>query len=119
MRLITVDDEGVDLLEAAAEMAHAALDARARRVDPDGLISTSVGMSRIKTADVLKQLRMPPLGRFTDLPIKERHACENICNLMLAAETDDQKNELFDQLRVYTLRRSFKRTDKEASPIKT
>ncbi len=111
MRFVTMDDEGRDLLEAGVEMAHAALDARARRVDPDGLVSRSVAMSKIKTASLLKCLREPPMAEFSELSAKDKAIARDLMKMFLAA-TDKQEEELiWRKFRAVTLVRA--KTDRK------
>ncbi len=106
MRFITMDDEAADLLEAAADMAHAALHARAKRRDPDEIISRSYEMSRIKTNDVIRQLREPPLGAWGVLPETDREQVLKLFQLFLDMETLNERNELWKIIRTFVLRRA-------------
>lgn len=106
MRFITMDDEAADLLEAAAEMGHAALQARAKRRDPDEIISRSYEMSRIKTSDVIRQLREPPLGAWGVLPEHDQHQVLKLFKIFLDLETLNERNELWKIIRTFVLRRA-------------
>lgn len=106
MRFITMDDEAADLLEAAAEMGHAALQARAKRRDPDEIISRSYEMSRIKTSDVIRQLREPPLGAWGVLPEHDQGQVLKLFKLFLDLETLNERNELWKIIRTFVLRRA-------------
>lgn len=106
MRFVTMDDEGRDLLEAAGEMAHAALKARAKRRDPDEIISKSVNMSVIKTQQLLDQLRQPPLAKFRELADLERDYFRRMIGIDTADFTDDDWESLFQSCRSICLRRA-------------
>lgn len=116
MRFIMMDDEAADLIEAAAEMSHAALQARAKRVDPDGIISRSVNMSRIKTADVLTQLRMPPLGGFADLSPGDQRLFSDTVELFSKVKTDEDREKLFKIVQNFAIRRAAAHRSSEAVP---
>lgn len=105
MRFIMMDDEARDLLEAAAEMSHAALAARAKRQDPDGIISRSVEMSRIKTADVIRQLSLPPLASWGVMAADDQDQVLKLFALFLEVETIHERNELWKIIRSFTVRR--------------
>lgn len=101
MRIVTMDDEARDLMEAGMEMAHAALEARARRVDPDGVITKSIGMSRIKCADVLRALRQPPLAEFSELPVGDRLKIFDLCALMFQGKSQNELDAYWEAIRAY------------------
>lgn len=105
MRFIMMDDEARDLLEAAAEMAHAALAARAKRRDPDEIISRSVEMSRIKVADVIRQLQLPALGAWGTLTAEDQKQVLDVMRLFIEVETIHERNELWKIIRSFTIRR--------------
>lgn len=106
MRFITMDDESRDLLEAAGEMAHAALQARARRRDPDEIISRSVTMSRIKTKGILDQLRQPPLAKFEQLSAQDRATLVELISVWSADFDEVDCEAWFSSLRAICLRRA-------------
>lgn len=112
-----MDGEARDLIEAAAEMAHAALEARARRIDPDEVISRSVQMSRIKTRDILKQLREPPLTPFTGLPKPLQAQMFNLSALMQDADTPEQMDAVFDAIRAVTFHRAAREDTETTAEI--
>jgi hypothetical protein len=106
MRFVTMDDEGRDLLEAAGEMAHAALDARAKRRDPDEIISRSVEMSRIKTAQLLDQLRQPPLATWKQLGDRQRELFLAVMSADFQDWDDQDYESAFQSIRAICLSRA-------------
>lgn len=101
-----MDDEARDLLEAAGEMAHAALKARSARRDPDEIISRSVEMSRIKTQGILHQLRQPPLAKYRQLSPADREQLQKLLSIDTADFSEDDYEALFGSLRALCLRRA-------------
>lgn len=105
MRFVTMDDEGRDLMEAGMEMAHAALEARARRIDPDGIISKSVGMSRIKCEGILRGLRQPPLAAWPEVPSEDRIGILKLAAIMAGSDDENELAAAFEALRAFLLKR--------------
>lgn len=92
MRLLHVDDESVDLLENAAMALEAALSARAARVDPNGILSRSYEMSRIKTMEAVRQLRRPKPMEWHDYPAAQRANLLMLCRVILdETQTENHK----------------------------
>lgn len=58
---LILDSEQADLIYTAAEMMHAALAARAVRVDPEQIVSKSLRMSEMKLTSILTQMNLGPL----------------------------------------------------------
>lgn len=99
MKIWLADDESVDLLEASAEMAIAAEEARARRVDPDGIISASHRMSVIKLTEAMRQVRAPHLKEWEDFTDAEKAEFFEALDLF-QAQTDAQLRSIaFRKLR--------------------
>lgn len=107
MRLLQLDDEETDLLMAAAAMSQAAMDARSARIDPDGLISKSARMSAFKLAGVQRQLSLPPLPDFCDLPMKQRAMVLKFCGLMVQDEWKENRDAIWQKLRLIVLSRDW------------
>jgi hypothetical protein len=106
--VLVLDTEQSDLLEASAVMMHAALDARARRMDPDKIISTSAGMSRAKLDSVLAQIRLGPLLDLTDYTFDDRERIFRLINA-LSTEVDlERQDEIWKALRSFMLYRPEK-----------
>ena len=74
MWAVFTDEEAVDLLDAAAEMAAAALAARSKRVDEDGVIKRSADMSRIKLATLRSAFQSAPLITWDRMDDAQRDA---------------------------------------------
>lgn len=101
---VAYDQEAMELLDAAAEMAAAALAARSRRVDEDGVIKRSVDMGRIKLHSLRAAMHTAPLADYDELPPDVAAAVERAFALFL--ETDDlhERKTLWRALRAYLLR---------------
>lgn len=106
--VLVLDTEQADLMEASAVMMHAALDARARRMDPDKIISTSAAMSRAKLDSVLAQIHLGPLLDLTDYTFDDR---DRIFRLIIALSAEDdleKQDEIWKALRSFMLYRPEK-----------
>lgn len=103
--ILFLDPEQRDLLQASAEMAHAALDARARRVDPDGIISKSVGMSRIKVQNALAQLDLPPMVSWRGMSPDLRIAALETMKALLANPNGDLADAYWNGLQALVIQR--------------
>lgn len=88
---VFTDQEAVDLLDAAAEMAAAALAARSRRVDEDGVIARSVDMSRLKLATLRQAFRSAPLIEWAEMtPAAQGEFCRLVSILRDGASEKEQ-----------------------------
>lgn len=104
MRVIDVDDETVELLEGAAITLEQALAARARRVDPDGIISRSYEMSRIKTAEALRQFRRPLPLNWSAFDDGQKAVFEEMLSIFQGASDAGIKDLAFKKLRAAMFR---------------
>lgn len=102
--LLVIDQECMDLLDGAAEMASAALAARSRRVDEDGVIKRSVDMSRIKLETLRQSMHTAPLGVFSDLDDAEKRNVEGLLHHFLGTSDRETHNAIWTALRAYMLR---------------
>lgn len=91
MHLLNLDTEQADLIEAACEMMHAAMDARARRMDPNEWISKTAKMSRAKCESVLAQLELGPLMQWHQISIARRNEFLKLIRVMLDAKTEEEQ----------------------------
>ena len=92
MRMINVDDETISLLEGAAIALEAALAARAARVDPDGILSRSYEMSRIKTGEAIRQFRRPKPKDWSEYTISERALFMSLITAFLDDDEEPQRS---------------------------
>lgn len=106
MRIINVDDESLELLEAAAEMSMAALRARARRVDPDDLISRSHKMSEFKVGECFRQLRAGPPSSWDELTSQQKTLTITMMQRFLDTEDEKIRSSLYAKLRGSFLHRN-------------
>lgn len=102
--LVIMDDEGRQLLVAAAEMMIAALSARCGRVDHDYMLARSVEMSRLKVNDLLKQFEGPPLGQWAHLSEGERVSFMAAIAVMMEVEDDQEREAAFRSIRAVLFR---------------
>lgn len=101
---VFTDQEALDLLDAAAEMAAAALAARSRRIDEDGALRRSVDMSRIKLQTAREAFRSAPLTRYGDLDPNSAMEVHSLMTEFLKAEGLSAKNAIWKNLLTYFLR---------------
>ena len=102
--MIVTDEECMELLDGAAEMASAALAARSRRVDQDGALKRSVDMSRVKLETLRASMHTAPLGAFSDLATVDQQAVFRLMKMLMAVEGEGQQNAIWKTLRAYMLR---------------
>lgn len=107
--LVVVDEECMELLDAAAEMAAAALAARSRRVDQDGVLKRSADMSRIKLATLRASMHQPPLREFHELPPDDVVSVHNLLDLFRNAQSLGERDAIWKTLRAYMLRPGTKK----------
>lgn len=98
------DEEALELLDAAAEMASAALAARSRRVDEDGVIKRSVDMSRIKLETLRASLHQAPLIEYSELEPQQREAFHQMAVLAFSSSDPEKANAAWKTLRTFILR---------------
>lgn len=99
MKLWNADDESLDLMEAAAEMSIAAMRARSRRADPDGVISASHGMSAVKLREALGELRAPHVKEWHEFTDEEKAAWYEALETFTAQKDDGFRSAAFKRLR--------------------
>ena len=98
------DEETMELLDAAAEMAAASLAARSRRVDEDGVLRRSSDMSRIKLHTLRQSFHQAPLIEFHELEPNDAVQVYNLCHALREAETLGQRDAIWKTLRTLMLR---------------
>ena len=101
---IFTDQEQLDLLDAAAEMAAAALEARSRRIDEDGVLKRSVDMSRIKLHTLRQAFRQAPMAEYGELSDAERKRIDQIIDLWRDHQGGGERAALWQSLRALVLR---------------
>lgn len=103
MKVWEADEESLDLMEAAAEMAIAAEGARARRADPDGIISRSHNMSKFKLQRALLELRAPHCKEWMDFTDAEKARWFEALEIFQAQSDDGLRSAAFKRLRHFGL----------------
>lgn len=98
------DQEALELLDAAAEMASAALAARSRRVDEDGVLKRSVDMSRIKLETLRASMHQAPLIEYHELEPAQREAFHQMAVLAFSATDPEKADAAWKTLRTFILR---------------
>jgi hypothetical protein len=99
MPVVIVDTEAAALVEAAVEMLEAALTARVSRADPDQIISNSLKLQAHKLSSFRDQLHAPDPPPWSQLPEPLRRKAINMATGFVGAESADQKNQYWEQLR--------------------
>lgn len=102
--IIFTDQEQLDLIDAAAEMAAAALAARSRRVDEDNVISRSVDMSRIKLATFRQQVQTAPLVDFSEFSDADRQKFFQMVDMLREVKDGKAADAIWQGLRAIVLR---------------
>lgn len=108
MYLLNLDSEQADLVKAANEMMHAAMDARARRMDPDDIVSKTAQMSRAKCESVMSQLHLGPLLDWPDLSRERALQILTLCKVLYETENETEKATIYSGLRSLILTRDYK-----------
>lgn len=96
--VLFLDGEQADLIRIAAEAADAMLAARARRVDPDRIISDSVKLQRLKVAQVLQQLERNALPTWDEISDAEQVRAVNIMRAIIENPARAEKADLWKAL---------------------
>lgn len=100
---IFTDQEQLDLLDAAAEMAAAALEARSRRIDEDGVLKRSVDMSRIKIHTLRQSFRQAPMAEWHELTEAQRQQVNKLIAVFSAERDERAINAIWIALRAFVL----------------
>lgn len=102
--MIATDTETLDLLDAAAEMASAALAARSKRVDEDGILKRSVDMSRMKLETLRKAFHQSPIVTWEELTEGQKLEFIALCENVLKLEGENERSALYKVIRAFVLR---------------
>lgn len=102
MKALYVDTEQADLIDAAVEMAHAALLARSKRADPDRIISDSHKLMANKLHSVRAQLAAPDAPEWPDLAEPFRAKALNLMRTILAEPKSANATAAWKSLRALT-----------------
>lgn len=86
MRMLLLDDETLELVEAAAEMMDAAMKARQRRFPEDHIIHRTASLQRNKMQMVLQARHRPALRVWTELDKDERADVIKLMQTIAAGE---------------------------------
>jgi hypothetical protein len=103
--VLFLDAEQADLIGAAVDMAAAAMSARARRVDPEGIVSASARMSEIKMRHAISQFDMPPLAAWSDLPAAFREQAFILMEQIQNAERPEIIERAWRELQAVVIQR--------------
>lgn len=107
--MIAADQETMELLDAAAEMAAAALEARSRRVDEDGVLKRSVDMSRIKLHTLRSSMHQSPIADYHELPPNDVVRVQGLCRMLIETGELGELDAIWQTLRAYMLRPGTKK----------
>lgn len=106
--VLVLDTEQADLVKAANDMMHAAMDARARRMDPDDMVSKTARMSRAKCESVMAQLDLGPLLDWPDLSRERALQILTLCKVLHETGDETQRATYYAGLRALILTRDYK-----------
>jgi hypothetical protein len=87
MILLSLDAEQAEIISAIADCAEAMLSARVVRADPDGIVSDSLSLQRMKMQQVRRQLQPRPIPDWSKLSEEERKNVTE-CARILAGSAD-------------------------------
>lgn len=105
--VLVLDTEQAALIGAANAMMHAAMDARASRIDPEGTVSKAAQMSRAKCATVEAQLQLGPLLEWDKLAVNRKLEIRKIAKALIDAETEQEEFIIYSGLRALVLSRDL------------
>lgn len=105
--LLILDTEQADLVDAANQMMIAAMEARARRIDPDEWVSKTAKMTRAKCESVKAQLDLGPLPEWPDLSLERQLQVLKLSQAITEADNDQEKAIIYSGLRALILSRDF------------
>lgn len=105
--LLILDTEQADLLDAANQMMIAAMEARARRIDPDEWVSKTAQMTRAKCESVKAQLDLGPLPDWPNLSLERQLQVLTLCQAMTEAGNDQEKAIIYSGIRALILARDL------------
>lgn len=96
--VLHLDTEQAALIEAALEFGVAALDARAKRIDPGKIVSQSHELQSIKLKQVQEQMALPPLPVFSQMKNRERATIERAIEGWPTLQHDREKDALLKHI---------------------
>lgn len=102
---LVLDDEQKENLEAITACLHAMMDARARRLDPDDVVTKAARMARNKAMSIMAQFDLGPLRMWEEMPIAQQDKILQLARAMLDAETFEIRAILYGGLREVMLQR--------------
>lgn len=103
MPMMWIDQEQAELIDAAVEMYHAALAARARRVDPEKIISNSLILQTHKLATVRAHLKAGAPRPWDQLPEVYKTKAIHAMTMLVEAVPGADENAAWEALRVLCL----------------
>lgn len=103
MPLLMIDSEQGDLVEIAVQMMHAALGARAKRRDPDRLITDSMVLQQHKLTSVLNRLKQSDPIEWDEMTPDEQAGAILIIQAIQATDDHKARRALWAKLRGLTL----------------
>lgn len=102
---LVLDDEQKENLEAITACLHAMMDARARRLDPDDVVTKAARMARNKAMSIMAQFDLGPLRMWEEMPIVQQDKILQLARAMLDAETFEVRAILYGGMREIMLQR--------------
>lgn len=100
------DEESLEVMDAAAQMAAAALSARANRFDDDGVLKRSVQMSVIKLEQVRRSIQSSPLAGWGDLSESDQAKFVKLCTAMATTEGESEKRAIHQSIQAIVFQSS-------------
>lgn len=96
--VLHLDREQADLIDAALSFAVAALDTRAKRVDPGGVVSEAHRLQEIKLQQVRMQMAAPPLATYSSLSKANRSRIDRAFEAWPTLQSDLERDGLLTHI---------------------
>lgn len=97
-KIVNLDSEQAAILQDAAETSIRMLNYRMERADPDGIISASTKLQKIKIDQVMRQLKLPAIPAWTEMLPERRESITKLCELLSVEPDEKIQSFLFEKL---------------------
>lgn len=104
MHVLILDTEAAEILLDAADTAARFLRYRAKRIDPDGIVSGAATLQENKLLQVRAQLAAPPIDQFEDLHPRQRDHVINAARILAEAKDPAHRQTAFRLLQATILK---------------
>lgn len=98
MIILTLDTEQAGIVFDTAMAAQSILSHRTARADPEGVITKSIALQRIKMEQILTQFSLPNRPNWAHLPTDRQREFRDMIGGFSRAETSDELQVLYAQI---------------------